>query len=36
MQNLEDYFRLSYREFEFPLITCATEEIVGFKQRKYP
>ena len=38
MQNLEDYFRLSYRKFDeiFPLITCTTGEIVGFKQRKYP
>ena len=38
MQNLEDYFLLSYRKFDeiFPLITCTTGEIVGFKKRKYP
>ena len=38
MQNLEYYFLLSYRKFDeiFPLITCTTGEIVGFKKRKYP
>ena len=38
MQDLEDHFRLSYREFDevVPLIAEAAAEIVNSKQRKHP
>ena len=38
MQDLEDHFRLSYREFDevVPLIAEAAVEIVNSKQRKHP
>ena len=38
MQDLEDHFRLSYREFDevIPLIAEAAVEIVNSKQRKHP
>ena len=37
MQDLEDHFRLSYREFDevVPLIAEAAVEIVNSKQRKH-
>ena len=38
MQDLEDHFRLSYREFDevVPLIAEAAVEIVNSKKRKHP